>query len=92
MTTNGTAPTVTGYTRASSGGSSGGSGSVTVKEEFTDASLWELGTISATGTDASSSVQIRTGFLDSNIKKIVASSGNFISIQNQELLKILETG
>lgn len=80
VTTSGTTPTVTGYTRASSGGSSGGSGAVTVKEEFTDASLWELGTISASGTDASSSVEIRTGFLDSNIKKIVASSGYLVKL------------
>lgn len=80
VTTSGTAPTVTGYTRASSGGSSGGSGTVTVKEEFTDASLWELGTISASGTNASSSVEIRTGFLDSNIKKLVASSGYLVKL------------
>lgn len=81
VTSASTAPKITGYTRASSGTSGGsGSGGQVIKEEFTDASLWELGTINASGVNANSSTEIRTGFLDSNISKIVAASGYLVKL------------
>lgn len=80
VTTSGDAPTVIGYTRAASGGSGGGSGGVVVKEEFTDANLWELGTLDSAGEQQSSSTEIRTAFLDSNITKLVASTGYLVKL------------
>lgn len=90
VTTVGTAPKVTGYTRASSE-TSGGSGGQVVKEEFTDASLWELGTINASGDNAKSSTEIRTGFLDSNISKLVAASGYLVKLYQYTINGTFET-
>lgn len=79
VTTSGEVPTVTGYTRATSGGS-GGSGGVVVKEDFTDASLWELGTLDGSGNPQTSSTEIRTPFLDGNITRLVASAGYMVKL------------